>query len=511
MRHIFIAATSIFLLNTIPVRIYANSLNNHVVHTQFDKTTMIKKKIADAKIQIANGNFPAAINTINSLLRLDPNNEEATILLRECESGITKQKEIEYHDYLKVCKSNSTSEMESFLAKYPQSQYSEDVKKRIADNKLWQKIKCQNTLSAYQLYLTTSSILAYKSEANEAISILQSNIAWDNCKDSNDEYQLSSFIQKYPSSPNIGQAKYKLNILKGEKYFSSNDYRQAYDYLDEANRLQQLTGIPAQHLNELIEQRKFNSILSNSNIYTVRKYLNSISVNNSYYQPTSNHLALLLGASLTQYSSDESKEEALLYAMDNETKEKVRYYIKKVNEQRKHTEHIRLIRARKAWWKNRFMLGWNTFHIDYLDDICSVGTGIKFRFGRWSDAVNLIFGAEYAYNMYVKFDEPLWDDESVYTVSHQTEIPVGLRFNLFHVGDNYKFYIGCNANWGFTLSEGENFNVNKRTFAIDPQIGIAGNNIDFGIYYKKYLGNKLLFQYSKEYDQRFGCFLTWFF
>ena len=41
---------------------------------QFDKSTMIKKKLSDAQNYIAKGDYVAAQKTLNSLLKLDPNN-----------------------------------------------------------------------------------------------------------------------------------------------------------------------------------------------------------------------------------------------------------------------------------------------------------------------------------------------------------------------------------------------------------------------------------------------------
>ena len=103
------------------------------------------------------------------------------------------------------------------------------------------------------------------------------------------------------------------------------------------------------------------------------------------------------------------------------------------------------------------------------------------------------------------------EEDAILTVSHQIEIPVGLRFNLFRVTSGCKFYLGCNADFGYNISEGQYFSVNKQTFSIEPQIGFAGRSYDFGIYYKKYLDDKLLFKYTNDYDQRIGCFLTWYF
>ena len=44
---------------------------------QFDKTTMIKKKIVDVQKYISNEDYHAAKNTLNSLLKIDPNNSKA--------------------------------------------------------------------------------------------------------------------------------------------------------------------------------------------------------------------------------------------------------------------------------------------------------------------------------------------------------------------------------------------------------------------------------------------------
>lgn len=89
---------------------------------------------------------------------------------------------------------------------------------------MWKKAKEQKTISAYNTYLSSSSILAYKDDANKAIKNIQAEIEWNNCKSSNDEEKLNAFIQSYPSSSYINQVKYRLNILKGEKYYSTNTY-----------------------------------------------------------------------------------------------------------------------------------------------------------------------------------------------------------------------------------------------------------------------------------------------
>lgn len=478
---------------------------------QFVKSTMIKKKLSDAQNYIAKGDYVAAQNTLNSLLNLDPKNSKAKELLDTCESGIKKQKQQIYQAYVDACNAGTIGSLENFISKYPNSEYVSQAKKCIEDYNMWKKAKEQNTISAYNTYLSNSTILAYKDDVNKAIRNIHAEIEWNNCKNSNDEEKLNAFIKKYPSSSFIDQANYRLNILKGERYFSSNNYTLAYSYLKDANNYQALSGLPAKHYKAINDKREFDDVISSSDVEKVRRYLNTLSTSNPYYNPTSNRLASLLGASLSTYSSEYSMNEAMSYAKDDDTKSLVKRYINKVKSDKAYYEHQRKVAARKAWWKNRFMAGWNVFHLDYLDDIMGVGTGLKFRFGRWNDPVNLLFGAEYSYLMYLDSDaDYYWDDSAVLTVAHAVELPVGLRFNLFKTGTYSKFYIGCNAAFGFNFAEGEYFGVNKQTLSIEPQFGFASKNLDFGFYYKKYLKNQGVFKYTNGYDQRIGCFFTWF-
>lgn len=476
---------------------------------QFDKSMMIKKKFSDVQNYIAKGDYVAAQNTLHSLLKIDPTNSRAMDLLDYCESEIKKQKQQIYQSYIDACKTGTISALENFISKYPNSEYVSQAKKRIEDYNMWTKAKGLNTISAYNSYLSNSSILAYKEDANKAIKQIQAEIEWNNCKNSNDEGKLNAFIQNFPSSPFVDQAKYRLNILKGEKYYSTNNYTLAYSYLNEANNYQILSGFPAQHFKALNDKREYDDIISSSDIEKVKRYLNSLPSSSPYYNTTSNRLAALLGASLSIYSSEYTMNEAMSYAKDDDTKALVKRYINKVKSDKAYYEHQRKLAARRAWWKNRFMAGWNVFHLDYLDNIMGVGTGIKFRFGRWNDPVNFLFGAEYSYLMYFEDDvDNYWDDSA--TVAHAVEIPVGLRFNLSKTGTS-KFYIGCNAAVGFNFAEGDCFAINKQTFSIEPQLGFAGKSFDFGIYYKKYLKDQGLFKYTNDYNQRIGCFFTCFF
>lgn len=308
---------------------------------QFDKSTLIKEKLKKTQECINNENYSRAKNYLNGVLKLDPNNAKAKELLDECESGLKKQKQRVHQAYLDACKAGNISALQNFISKYPNSEYVSSAKSCIEDYSLWQKAKEQNTITAYNYYLSQSSILAYKNDAKDAITNSQSEIEWNNCKTSNDEDKINSFIKNYPSSKYVNQAKSRLNILKGERYYASKNYNLAYTYLNEADNFQTLIGAPATHLKMINENREYETIMSSSDISKVKSYLKTLSTYSPFYVPTSNKLALLLGSALSTYSSEYSMNEAWAYAKDDDTRAAVKRYISKAKADKAYYERQR--------------------------------------------------------------------------------------------------------------------------------------------------------------------------
>lgn len=481
---------------------------------QFNKTSILKKKLESARSQIRVENYDAARKTINSIFKIDPDNEEANDLLTTLEKSIEQRRQRWHQEYLAACSQDGTQALQDFVAKYPQSEDVENAKNRINDYTLWQKAKDENTIAAYESYLSHSSVHAYNDEAKAAITDIQAKNEWDACKESGDENKLEAFMNKYPESIYSPTAKRELCLLKGERFYAAKDYDNAFINLDAADKTTAISGEAAEHLKELKDMRTFNSMMASDNADIVKNYFESLSSDSPYYGQMSNHLARLLAPTLSSYSTDYRMDEVLGYAKDEATKQYVERYVNIAKADRARLNRIRRAEARKLWWKDRFMVGWNTFHVDYMDKVMSIGTGVRFRFGRWSDVVNLVFGAEYSYVMHIVKEDYGYSDDYDYDqerITHAVEIPVGLRFNLFRVGSSCKFYVGCNASFGFNFSSASDFYVDKHTTAIEPQIGFASRSLDFGLYYKQYLKDRNLLSYTdKGGNHRVGLFLTWY-
>lgn len=491
---------------------FTSNIPEVVTVAQFDKSTMISKKLRSAQESMDKGDYQSAINTLNSLLKLSPNHSKAKEMLDQCKQGIKQQKAREEQAFKDACKSGSTDALNSFIRRYPNSEYVKSARQRLDDYSIWEIAKKRNTIDSYNLYLQKSSVMAYKEDAQAAIKKIKADQAWSVCMNTENESLLNDFISTYPESPHIGEAKYRLNLLKGERMYREGFTDTAYSYFSEANTYRTLTGNEAVHYNEMKNKKTFNEMLASSDVDKVRKYLNTLSNNSPFYNDTSNHLALLLGKKLYSWSSDYSMDEALAFAKDESTRATVKKYINQAKHLRRTYERQRKARARKDWWKNRVSFGWDivNFGVNLGDDepsLVHVGSGLRLRFGRYSDVLNIIVGIDYQY-YYLKYEDYRIDDIGV----HQGFGIANIRFNLCKAFTYSSFYLGCAGNFSFFTScdDVSDKAINKNSIAIEPQIGIQGKNWDFGLYYRTYLDDNGIFKYVIVDNNNGGLFFTWY-
>lgn len=499
----------IFLLGFwgIPSRTQMSASN--LAMQQFDKSTMIMKKLADAQKYISNEDYLAAQNTLNSLLKIDPSNSKAKELLEECESGIKKQKQKVYQAYHDACKTGTISALQNFISKYPNSEYVSNAKSRIEDYNLWQKAKEQNTITAYNYYLSQSSILAYKSDAEDAITTIQSEIEWNYCKTSNDEDRINSFIQTYSSSKYINQAKYRLNILQGERYYASQNYNLAYTYLNDANNFQTLIGAPAAHLKTINETREFESIISSSDISKVKSYLTTLSSYSPFYVPTSNRLAILLGSALSMYSSEYTMNEALAYAKDDDTRATVKRYISKVKADKAYYERQRKKIACKRWWSKNFKVGIDADFGTNIDGESGAdmfySTGLLLRFGNVNNVFSLVTGIKYRWFRVMPEYDGYYDNGEIewQYFAGGLNVPLSFRFNVGKIANNSSIYLGLGGEYGFKMfpAKGMDGIVNNNYFSIYPQFGVMWPHFELSCYWKTYTISPFNKYASSNFDE----------
>jgi outer membrane protein assembly factor BamD (BamD/ComL family) len=479
------------------------------VVAQFDKSTMISKKLRSAQESMDKGDYQAAINTLNSLLKLSPNHSKAKEMLDQCKQGIKQQKAREEQAFKDACKSGSIDALNGFISRYPNSEYVKSARQRLDDYSIWEIAKKRNTIDSYNLYLQKSTVLAYKEDAQAAIKKIKADQAWSVCMNTENESLLNDFISTYPESPNIGEARYRLNLLKGERMYRDGFTDMAYSYLGDANLHRTLTGEAAAHYAELKDKKTFNEMLASSDIDKVRKYLNTLSFSSPYYNDTSNHLALLLGAKLGAWSSESSMNEALAFAKDESTRATVRKYINQAKDLHKTYEHQRKARARKAWWKNNFKIGVDADFGTNLDSEAGAdmfySVGLVGRFGSYRQSFNFVTGVKYRWLRVMPEYDSYYDDHSTdwQLFGGAVCIPLNFRFNVAEVSQRSRVYLAIGGEYGYIFEEKNKSGVLDHNYvSLFPQFGITSPNFDLSCYIKSYL----LGPFKKDSKNKSGGF-----
>ncbi len=470
-------------------------------------------KLAKFCMNKSEPDYATAIAQLKKALNIEPNNREAQTLLAECKKELEKiriaQEKKETDDFNTACKIGTTSALASFIEKYPESKYKQQAQNRIDDYQLWNKALVSNTKEAYEQYLNDSKNMAYKAEAEQKITDIEADEEWGNCKNSLSIENIETYLRKFPDSKNDAEAKYNLNILKGEKAFGNKDYANAYEYLFLANKNEPLSGSIKKHFDETIEWQKYKEISNSTDKNKVYSYLKSLSTNSPYYDKASNLYAILLAKELNEYSFDSSYDLALSYAKDKYTQNYVKSYIDISKEKRSKLRHQRRVAAHKRWWKENFKVGidgdieTNINEASGSDMFYSVG--IVARFGNYKHLFNLVIGVKYRwfrvmpeYDSFYKNDEVKW-----LFFGGAVCIPVNFRFNVARISKQSRLFLGIGGEYGAYISDfiKDDDYMAKNYVSVWPQIGITSPHFDISMYWKTYAKSPFIKDLSREYSE----------
>lgn len=511
MKHIVIITSILFLSLNASAFSVQSDYSSLTILKPTGKSTEIRANLKQARYLKEHGKYEDAVKKLERVLYLDPSNTEAQDLLSLCQEKINEQIQREEAAYKSACQTGTLQALKDFVSNYPKSKFSVDANNRIRDYQLWETAKNKNTKSAYLDYLSQSSLKCYRKEAENAIFQFEATEEWDRCKNTESISEVEEFVKKYGKTQYAQQAQYRLNILKGEKYYRSGDKALAYTYLSNANSFSSLTGVPAEYLNALKEERTFNEMKYCSDIEKVRNYLYKLSSDSPYYIPTANHLALLLGAKLNAYSTEYSMNEALSYAQDEVTRNTVKNNIQAAKDSyaqiRKHQRKA----AHKLWWKENFKIGIDGDIETNIGDETGAdlfySAGLLARFGSYKHPFSLTFGVKYRWFRVKLNADDIYDYNSKYDLyGGAICIPLNLRYNIAKISEMSKLYLGAGGEFGVSMIEASDAKgcFEKNFISVYPQIGITSPNFEISLYWKSYLNGPFVKDIS-EYLQEFKC------
>lgn len=481
-----------------------------------DDNSRIRALLGRAKALMDQGNYAEAKDKLETILDLQPGHSEALSLLDACNRQLERVLQAERSAYNAACAKGTTQALRQFIVDYPSSELVAEAQLRIDDYTLWESAKTANTIEAYQSYITSSKVKAYRMEAEQSIKKLEQEQDWQRVKDSDDIDVLEAHISKYPDSPGLSEARWRINWLKGEAYFAQGNKASAMDYYSKARDIRHLPAVAQSHYEQIMAEQEYERMMQSTDEMELRTYLSGLSMSSDFRNPISNKIALLKARKLGQDSDEGDYRDAMDYATDRATADRVTEYIDQAKTaRRQHRRYMRRL-AHEMWWERNLKFGWNVVGMDFWENFSSLRTGLRIKLGTHQDVFNIQVGADYVWNAFTDSykDNAGKSQVSFDPICHQIAVPLNVKFNFTNGDNKCSFYIGVAGEYGYTFAETSDYTrmCNESTLAIEPQMGFNWKHADLGFYWRKYLDGKNLLK--KEYgmkDQRAGMFLTVYF
>lgn len=335
-----------------------------------DNTTVVKSYLKQARFLYDNKDFSSSLQIVDKALGIDPKNKEALDLKKKINESIQAQNAKDKADFDKACNSGTISDLKSFVTLHPNSIYIVDARNRIEEYQLWMEAKAKNTKEAYQNYLNRSKTQAYRPDALQCISNIESIEVWPSFKNTTNPSVLEDFLSAYPDSPYASEAEYLRNLLIAEQKYNLNDSQAIY-YYEKAKSINALSGTHKSHYEQLQLERDCQRWINSSDVSELRLALTKVPHSNRYYNQISNRYATILAKNLDRYSTSVDYDIARKYAKDKYTRNLVDSYIKAAKQSKKRFTY----KARKSY--DGFFFTEYTYGGQATPYGFSIGGGIK--------------------------------------------------------------------------------------------------------------------------------------
>lgn len=513
MKHSVIIIVFLFVFGGINNTIYAQKLSGYAKQKQQEKIE--KQRMEQERYESAC--YQGSLEAFEEYLSLYPNGK----YVRQVNERIVElRKAQEKAYYEEVCKKATLQSFKDYISRYPNGQYVTDINNRITDYDLWEKAKSQNTISAYRNYLNNSRFQTFSTQANEAITELESIEEWNRVKDSTTRYALDTFISKYPKSQYVEDARKKIHIIQGNEYYSTGNYQKALDEFKSAGGKYALDYNTRTKYDQCEENIAYNGLSFNSSENELSSFLTKYP-NSIYKTYVMNMLAIAKAKQLNMYSTEYNFNNVLSYAQDDETRSKVKEYIdncKKAMSKYKRQQRHERIMANGGYVGFGFDI-WD-FGLNVLtskeDDrsfnLMYYNVALSFRIGNYKTPVYLELAVRpggvlckelhsYSYDPYYDYSYDNSDNKYFFHMP----LSAKLKINLFRPWGDSKFYIN-----GIGYYNAIRKKEYEAEFSVGGGIGVTNRHWDWQIlYYRQDIDKDKI--YNKNDIRYLGTSLGYFF
>jgi hypothetical protein len=121
-------------------------------------------------------------------------------------------------DWTQATTQNTVAAYQAYLSKHPDSEHAGDARDRMSkleDEQAWSKADSANTVEAYQGYLQQQANGAHVAAAHDKLAIAERKVAWDAAQSAGTVVAYQGFLAKYSQGSEADQARAKLVELNG--------------------------------------------------------------------------------------------------------------------------------------------------------------------------------------------------------------------------------------------------------------------------------------------------------
>lgn len=371
--------------------------------------------------------------------------------------------------------------------------------KQAAEKQAWDKVVAENTIPAYKQYLADNPQSGYRNEAESAIKRIECAEEWQRIKDSDDIDQLENFVNRYPNTNEVANATNRLHCLKGLQYYYQNNLSSAYREFSQINR-SDLPNDKRKAYDDVMEYDEYSSLSASSSQTALLSFLEKYP-NGNYSANVSNMVALSKARNLNEYSTESDYSSALSYAKNYATESSVRNYIAQSKKAQK--ESI------KRWnrWKRQDNGGTVNIGLNFLDagygfnnEAWYYNAGLFLRLGNFKDRVQFAIGVQPG----VVIGYEGWYSEDEYTEFHMP-IVGQLKLNLFKMSENSRFFLYGQYQYNAIRIEDI-----ETEMGWSAGFGFAWKHFDWSFYYRQDIGHLEDYYYDDDRSWSFGMSMIYY-
>ncbi len=368
--------------------------------------------------------------------------------------------------------------------------------RRIAEKKAWEKIAAVNTLEAYSSYLKKNPGTPYRADAEHAIRVLKAKEEWPRIAESGTVEDYRSFVETYPDVEETPLARDRITEWNANELYKQGKLAEAWNKFASIKNVKiQEQYMPAYLAAE--EYHHFRMLSDSSSEGQLRTFMTKYP-KSAYAQQVNEYYAIVLAKQLNKESDDRDYDRVRSLAMNgsHDTYNTViRHIERSKNERSAWQSHLKALEREENGGAVQFGVeftdwGFGKYELPHPDDEFETlkatkmyyNIGFMLRFGNYNDWIQCMLGVKPGIIGYTVSDGGNDFNECKFHMPAFAR----LKLNVARTSDESRFFIM--GDYQYNIVRSDDFE-GKMSWAAGA--GFAWKHVDLSLYYRRELQTEI--------------------